>query len=74
MEIIERFVFIDNKGSLIFPRYHQIDVVRKLEKAVRKDKTGNRYLIKHATGSGKSNSIAWLAHLLSSFYLNKGDI
>tara|TARA_B100001123_G_scaffold387228_1_gene462298 strand:- start:2637 stop:5228 length:2592 start_codon:yes stop_codon:yes gene_type:complete len=73
LEIIERFVFIDKKGSLIFPRYHQIDVVRKLEKAVRKEKTGNRYLIQHATGSGKSNSIAWLAHLLSSFYLNKGD-
>ena len=49
---------------LIFPRYHQLDVIRKLKEAVVAEGVGHNYLIQHATGSGKSNSIAWLAHLL----------
>ncbi|MFO7774042.1 MAG: type I restriction endonuclease subunit R [Dehalococcoidia bacterium] len=48
----------------IFPRYHQLDVVRKLLANARNSGAGRRYLIQHSAGSGKSNSIAWLAHQL----------
>ena len=48
----------------IFPRYHQLDVVRKLLADVAEHGVGQRYLIQHSAGSGKSNSIAWLAHQL----------
>ncbi|MCI5892260.1 MAG: type I restriction endonuclease [Clostridiales bacterium] len=48
----------------IFPRYHQLDVVEKLLADVKKNGVGKRYLIQHSAGSGKSNSIAWLAHQL----------
>jgi type I restriction enzyme R subunit len=48
----------------IFPRYHQLDAVRRLLVAVGHDGVGKRYLIEHSAGSGKSNSIAWLAHQL----------
>ncbi|MBZ5553988.1 MAG: type I restriction endonuclease subunit R [Acidobacteriia bacterium] len=48
----------------IFPRYHQLDVVRKLLADTRQKGAGRRYLIEHSAGSGKSNSIAWLAHQL----------
>lgn len=48
----------------IFPRYHQLDVVEMLLGDVRKNGVGKRYLIQHSAGSGKSNSIAWLAHQL----------
>jgi type I restriction enzyme, R subunit len=51
--------------KLIFPRYHQLDVVRKLVKDVYVNGTGTNYLIQHSAGSGKSNSIAWLAYSLS---------
>jgi type I restriction enzyme R subunit len=50
--------------SLIFPRYHQLDVVRKLLADAGANGAGKRYLIQHSAGSGKSNSIAWLAHQL----------
>jgi type I restriction enzyme, R subunit len=52
------------KRDQIFPRYHQLDVVRKLLAAAATDGVGKRYLIQHSAGSGKSNSIAWLAHQL----------
>ncbi len=52
------------KREQIFPRYHQLDVVRKLLDDVAKHGAGKRYLIQHSAGSGKSNSIAWLAHQL----------
>lgn len=48
----------------VFPRYHQLDVVEKLLTDVHTNGVGNRYLIQHSAGSGKSNSIAWLAHQL----------
>ena len=48
----------------IFPRYHQLDVVRALLADARASGAGRRYLIQHSAGSGKSNSIAWLAHQL----------
>lgn len=52
------------KKEQIFPRYHQLDVVRKLLEAAPKNGIGKRYLIQHSAGSGKSNSISWLAHQL----------
>lgn len=50
---------------LIFPRYHQLDAVRRLVKHARENGSGQNYLVQHSAGSGKSNSIAWLAHQLS---------
>ena len=50
---------------LIFPRYHQMDAVRRLADHARRHGPGQRYLVQHSAGSGKSNSIAWLAHQLS---------
>jgi type I restriction enzyme R subunit len=54
------------KRDQIFPRYHQLDVVRRLLGHVREQGAGKRYLIEHSAGSGKSNSIAWLAHQLAT--------
>lgn len=61
------------KESLIFPRYHQWDVVNKLVGAARIEGPGHKYLIQHSAGSGKSNSIAWVAHQLSSLYDEAGN-
>ena len=58
---------------LVFPRYHQLDVIRKLETAIVAEDVGHNYLIQHTTGSGKSNSIAWLAHLLTHLYRSPTD-
>ena len=58
---------------LVFPRYHQLDVIRKLKAMIIEEKVGHNYLIQHATGSGKSNSIAWLAHLLTHLYRSPTD-
>ncbi|MCP4656230.1 MAG: type I restriction endonuclease subunit R [bacterium] len=56
------------KRKQIFPRYHQLDVVRSLLAKAAGDGVGRRYLIQHSAGSGKSNSIAWLAHQLIDLY------
>lgn len=61
------------KEALIFPRYHQWDVVTKLVNAAIIEGTGNKYLIQHSAGSGKSNSIAWTAHQLSTLHDEKGN-
>ena len=61
------------KETLIFPRYHQWDVVNRLLDAAREEGPGQKYLIQHSAGSGKSNSIAWTAHQLSSLYTETGD-
>ena len=58
---------------LVFPRYHQLDVIRKLQKAIVEEDVGHNYLIQHTTGSGKSNSIAWLAHLLTHLFSSETD-
>lgn len=58
------------KETMLFPRYHQLDVVRKLIADAGANGSGKRYLIEHSAGSGKSNSIAWLAYRLSSLYNN----
>lgn len=52
------------KKVQIFPRYHQLDVVRKLLREAESDGVGHKYLIEHSAGSGKSNSISWLSHQL----------
>jgi type I restriction enzyme R subunit len=56
------------KESLIFPRFHQLDVVRKLVTAAAAEGVGHVYLIQHSAGSGKSNSIAWSAHRIAGLH------
>jgi len=56
------------KETMIFPRYHQLDCVRKLVKHAKLNGAGSNYLVQHSAGSGKSNSIAWVAHRLSSLH------
>lgn len=72
MEILQKYIHLDVKKdgrkSIIFPRYHQLDVVTKLLADVKANGTGKNYLIQHSAGSGKSNSIAWLAHRLSGLH------
>ncbi|AQY37369.1 type I restriction endonuclease [Bacillus thuringiensis] len=81
LDILFRFVFvkkddildsngelIDERKMLIFPRYHQLDVVRKLEQDVQVKSVGQNYLIQHSAGSGKTNSISWLSHRLAKLH------
>ena len=53
---------------MIFPRYHQLDVIRRVLADVRENLSSQNYLIQHSAGSGKTNSIAWLAHRLISLH------
>ncbi|MFZ5945121.1 MAG: type I restriction endonuclease subunit R, partial [Bacillota bacterium] len=85
MEILQKFVHLEKKAkkdkagnkvekkSIIFPRYHQLDVVRKLLSDVKANGPGRNYLIQHSAGSGKSNSIAWLAHRLSGLHNDSNE-
>ncbi|WP_214779901.1 DEAD/DEAH box helicase family protein [Exiguobacterium sp. s22] len=84
MDIIQRFMNLEvkkekqgnrevTKRTLIFPRYHQLDVVRKLLADVKEHGSGENYLIQHSAGSGKSNSIAWLAYHLASAHDNNNN-
>jgi type I restriction enzyme, R subunit len=57
-----------SKENLIFPRWHQLDAVRALVAAARAQGPGRQYLVQHSAGSGKSNTIAWLAHRLSTLH------
>jgi len=61
------------KETMIFPRYHQWNVVNRLIDSARSEGPGQKYLVQHSAGSGKSNSIAWTAHQLSSLYDSAGD-
>lgn len=85
MEILQKYMHLqktdikDKDGNIsgqkevmIFPRYHQLDVVTKLLADVKERGSGKNYLIQHSAGSGKSNSIAWLAHRLQSLH-DKND-
>ncbi|MBK9097542.1 MAG: type I restriction endonuclease subunit R [bacterium] len=78
-EIIARYIHLQKeeytidgkkyyKETMLFPRYHQLDVVRKLILDAKQKGPGQRYLVEHSAGSGKSNSIAWLAYRLSALY------
>lgn len=62
------------KRNQIWPRYHQLDVVRKALAHVQANGAGNRYLIQHSAGSGKSNSIAWLSHQLIAVKRNGKEV
>jgi type I restriction enzyme R subunit len=77
LNILGNFVHLEDKDSqgqpivpprLIFPRYHQWEAVNALVDAARREGPGQNYLIQHSAGSGKSNSIAWLAHRLASLH------
>lgn len=73
IDIIQRFIQVKkdertSKEVLIFPRFHQLNVVRRLIEDVYENGSGKNYLIQHSAGSGKSNSIAWLAHHLSNLH------
>ncbi len=78
LNLVQQFIHTveeeDDKGrktgkrSLLFPRYHQLDAVRRLVDDARARGTGQRYLIQHSAGSGKSNSISWLTHQLSTLH------
>ena len=61
------------KDVLIFPRYHQLDLIRNFRRQLKEDGVGKNYLVQHTTGSGKSYSIGWLSHTLTSFYESEGD-
>ena len=56
------------KETMVFPRYHQLQAVRSLETAARLEGPGHNYLVEHSAGSGKSNTIGWLAHRLASLH------
>jgi type I restriction enzyme R subunit len=85
LNIIGRFIHLEiqqeedwdgkksKKETLIFPRYHQWNVVTKLLQTTREEGSGQKYQIQHSAGSGKSNSIAWSAHQLASLYDDKGE-
>lgn len=79
LEVRERQVKTDKgvrtirKETMIFPRYHQLDAVRKLVAHAHQNGSGRNYLIQHSAGSGKSNSIAWLAHRLASLHDSKDE-
>ncbi len=89
LEIIGHFMFLETKDetrldekrlkykytkeTLVFPRFHQLDSVRKLIKTSREEKTGNNYLIQHSAGSGKTNSISWLSHRLASLHTSADE-
>jgi type I restriction enzyme R subunit len=84
LDILARFIHLQieekrlggkmvKRETMIFPRYHQLDSVRKLVSDAREKGAGTNYLVQHSTGSGKSNSIAWLAHRLASLYNDQDE-
>ncbi len=81
VEIVSKFMFIESKEkedhatgkkkvveTVIFPRYHQLDVIRKILADVKVNRASQNYLLQHSAGSGKTNEIAWLAHRLASLH------
>lgn len=79
LDILQKFISLEkgktkDKDKIIFPRYHQLDVVRKLIQNVSDYGSGRNYLIQHSAGSGKSNSIAWTAYRLASLHRNNESV
>lgn len=87
LDLIGKFMFLEVKEktdeltgktkrseSLIFPRYHQLDGIRKILADVKVNRSSQNYLIQHSAGSGKTNSIAWLAHRLTSLHDDQNKI
>ena len=79
LQLIESFIFFEidkkdpKKKTLIFPRYHQRRAVSRLLEDMRSNHTESNYLIQHSAGSGKTNTIAWLAHSLVSLHDEKNN-
>ena len=69
----KRVIETKPKPVLIFPRYHQLEVIRKLKSQVLIDGEGTNYLVQHTTGSGKSYSIGWLSFMLTNLFKNNGQ-
>lgn len=86
LDLIKKFIFIETKSkedengkikyteNIIFPRYHQLDAVRRLLEDTYISGTDNNYLIQHSAGSGKTNTIAWLAHRLASLHNKDNNV
>ena len=73
IEILGRYLIAKRDAKkqttqIIFPRFHQLDVTRKLQAAVLAEGPGGKYLVQHSAGSGKTNSIAWTAHFLAELH------
>lgn len=73
LEILGRYMVAERNEKkditkIIFPRYHQLDATRKLQVAILSEGPGQKYLIQHSAGSGKTNSIAWSAHFLADLH------
>lgn len=86
LTLIERFIFIkkitkENRDTgkkktekvLIFPRFHQLRAIEKVTKDIRKNHTSHNYLIEHSAGSGKTETISWLAHILATLHDEQND-
>jgi len=78
LEMLNNYIFYEEdektkETTTIFPRYHQRDCVRELLSDVKKNGSGKNYLIQHSAGSGKSKTIAWLAHQLSNLFNDKHE-
>lgn len=67
LDLIKNFIQLQ-ETKLIFPRYHQLDAIRQLLKNAKIQGAGNSYLIQHSAGSGKTHTISWLAHQLTSLF------
>ena len=87
LDLISKFIFIERKEeeddltgkkkhseTIIFPRYHQLDLIRKLIASVSEHGSDLNYLIEHSAGSGKTNSIAWLTYRLASLHDSNNQI
>lgn len=85
MDLLARFLHLDveerstddgkkvRKETMIFPRYHQLQAVRQMVASAAAEGVGHNYLVEHSAGSGKSNTIGWLAHRLSSLHNDKDE-
>ena len=81
LDLFARFIHVEKpargsraKPTVIFPRYHQWDAVLRMEAHARANGPGQRYLVQHSAGSGKSNTIAWLAHRLSNLHADNAKV
>ena len=85
LDLLARFIHLqieekrDDQGrkvkweAMVFPRYHQLEAVRLLVESARREGVGHNYLVEHSAGSGKSNTIGWLAHRLASLHSSENQ-
>lgn len=87
LDLVSKFIYVERKEiqdeatgkkktveTLIFPRYHQLDLIRKLLESVKEHGSELNYLIEHSAGSGKTNSIAWLTYRLASLHDDQNKV